>query len=115
MAQDIFALARADTTASHIFPKDAKMLMSARIRKIINVKGNAKICQGTTHATAHLASCLVTEKLVAKVSHTNIVKLKGLCLETSVPLLAYEFISNGSLFDHIHTACSPILNSWKTR
>ncbi|KAM7490738.1 hypothetical protein LguiA_033659 [Lonicera macranthoides] len=53
--------------------------------------------------------------MICKVSHTNIVKLKGLCLETNVPLLVYEFISNGSLFDHIHTACSPILNCWKTR
>ncbi|KAM7493628.1 hypothetical protein LguiB_028237 [Lonicera macranthoides] len=53
--------------------------------------------------------------MICKVSHTNVVKLKGLCLETKVPLLVYEFISNGSLFDHIHTACSTILNSWKTR
>ena len=53
--------------------------------------------------------------MICKVSHTHVVKLKGLCLETNVPLLVYELISNGLLFDHIHTACSPILNSWKTR
>ncbi|KAM7493636.1 hypothetical protein LguiB_028245 [Lonicera macranthoides] len=53
--------------------------------------------------------------MICKVSRTNVVKLKGSCLETNVSLLVYEFISNGSLFDHIHTACSPILNLWKTR
>ena len=51
--------------------------------------------------------------IISQVNHKNVVKLLGLCLHTDIPLLVYEFISNGTLFEHIHRTRSSFLKSWK--
>ncbi|XP_039171259.1 wall-associated receptor kinase-like 1 [Eucalyptus grandis] len=53
--------------------------------------------------------------IISQVNHRNLVKLMGICLETKVPLLVYEFIPNGTLHYHIHDKRSTVLQSWKNR
>ncbi|XP_030544085.2 wall-associated receptor kinase 3-like [Rhodamnia argentea] len=53
--------------------------------------------------------------VLSQVNNCNVIQLLGCYLETKVPLLVYEFVDNGTLFDHILNPNKSSKLSWETR
>ncbi|XP_016451321.1 wall-associated receptor kinase 2-like [Nicotiana tabacum] len=53
--------------------------------------------------------------ILTQVNHRNVVRLFGCCLEAEVPLLVYEYVSHGTLYEHIHNQNGAPWLSWQNR
>ncbi|GBG70290.1 hypothetical protein CBR_g6417 [Chara braunii] len=52
---------------------------------------------------------------ISRVQHRHLVRLKGCCADDMHRVLVYEYISNGTLEDHLHKRKDGPALSWKTR
>ncbi len=83
--------------------------------RIIGQGGHGTVYKGTVKDNMLVAikrCALVDERqkkefgqemlILSQINHKNIIKLLGCCLEVEVPMLVYEFVPNGTLFELIH-------------
>ncbi|CAM0878144.1 unnamed protein product [Alopecurus aequalis] len=83
--------------------------------RILGIGGHGTVYKGImkTNMPVAIKRCGVVDErqkkefgqemlILSQINHKNVVKLLGCCLEVEVPILVYEFVANGTLFELIH-------------
>ena len=77
--------------------------------KIVAVKKSKMVDE------ANVAEFINEVVILSQINHRNVVRVLGCCLETEVPLLVYEYIPNGTLFEYIHDQSEELVFTWEMR
>ncbi|KAJ1266409.1 hypothetical protein BS78_08G148900 [Paspalum vaginatum] len=70
--------------------------------RVLGCGGHGMVYRGTLEDNKEVAIKKSKIIILSQINHRNIVSLLGCCLVVDVPMLVYEFISNGTLFEFLH-------------
>lgn len=113
----IFTLAELKA-ATHNFSLDSKIGVDGfgvMYRGILVDGREVAIRWEETSSTCGLIAFQSELLILSRLHHKHLVGLVGCCKEKDLSLLVYEYMNNGSLYDHLHRKYSSELNSWKMR
>ncbi|OMP08310.1 hypothetical protein COLO4_06593 [Corchorus olitorius] len=91
------------------------MLADGRIVAIKKSKRLADDKKNQSLDEKHVEQWVNEVMILSQINHRNVVKLLGCCLETQFPLLVYEFVPNGTLFQMIHDKSEEFPLTWRMR
>ncbi|CAD6269317.1 unnamed protein product [Miscanthus lutarioriparius] len=73
---------------------------------VLGCGGHGMVYRGTLDREEFVNEIII----LSQINHRNIVRLLGCCLEVDAPMLVYDYISNGTLFEflYVNESRSPI-------